>query len=127
MTNVGEERPVNSQAASTMLIDGRNFKVFHVANTALYKIGSEHGGEMPEPLKGMYTSPSLAWERLEKFMAETAQTKRETEERLRKEREAVEAAINKAAAPEETENVPAKSEEVSTSVTKKQKTATVSK
>lgn len=50
--------------------NGREFAIFKVANTSLYRIAFKgSGGEVPEKLQGMFTSPSLAQKELEMYQA----------------------------------------------------------
>lgn len=62
---------------STPIMDGDKYKmstktkseltIFQVVNTALYRIKYSGGGELPEVLRGMYTSAVLAQKDIDKY------------------------------------------------------------
>lgn len=49
--------------------NGKELKIYHVKNTALYKVAFTSGGELPEELSGMYTSPKFAQDAIEAYLA----------------------------------------------------------
>jgi hypothetical protein len=49
--------------------NGKELKIYHVKNTALYKVAFTTGGELPAELQGMYTSPKFAQDAIEAYLA----------------------------------------------------------
>lgn len=48
--------------------NNREYAIYKIANTSLYRIGFKgSGGEIPEKLQGMFTSPSIAQKELEMY------------------------------------------------------------
>jgi len=47
---------------------GKDLGIYQVLNTSLYKIAFKQGGELPKELTGMYTSPRLAQETIDKYL-----------------------------------------------------------
>ena len=48
--------------------EGKTLALRHVANTSLYRVVFEGGGEMPESLKGMFTGIKEANEAIRKYL-----------------------------------------------------------
>lgn len=46
----------------------KNLKIYRVKNSGLYAIKFVGGGQLPDDLSGMYTSPALAEKAIEKFL-----------------------------------------------------------
>lgn len=47
---------------------GKEFGIWKVANSALYRIGFKGGGEVPKDLKGMWTDPYQAQRAIESYL-----------------------------------------------------------
>jgi len=55
--------------------NGKELKIYHVKNTALYKVAFTSGGELPEELSGMYTSPMFAEADIKAYLARRGEKK----------------------------------------------------
>lgn len=56
--------------------NGKTIKVYRVANSGLFCINFPEGGELPEDLKGMFTNPSKAKAKIERYIANQKVDKR---------------------------------------------------
>lgn len=48
--------------------NGKQLRVYHVSNTALYKVAFESGGELPEELDGMFTDVPRAQDAAQRYL-----------------------------------------------------------
>lgn len=59
-----------SKAVSEVKTDGRSLKVLRMDSGALFRIGYDGGGVVPEQLSGLYTTPRVAEQDIQKYLAE---------------------------------------------------------
>ncbi len=53
--------------------NGKELKIYQVANTSLFKVAFTDGGALPEDLSGMWTNAKLAQEAISKYLEEAAE------------------------------------------------------
>lgn len=69
MTTEALNQVTRDQAIKDLITpNGKQLGIYHVKNTALYKVAFQSGGELPKGLDGMYTDTSRAYDAAVKYL-----------------------------------------------------------
>ena len=69
MTESALNQVTRDQAIKDLITpNGKQLGIYHVKNTALYKVAFQSGGELPKELEGMWTDTSRAHDAAQKYL-----------------------------------------------------------